>query len=64
VAGRRLVRVLDGGDGGLSWVAFSPDGALLATAGNSLTGRLWDTAKGTGPVASQWRPGPCGSGPG
>jgi uncharacterized caspase-like protein len=44
--GLRLVHTLRGDDGWMYDVAFSPDGALLATASGSGVIRLWDTETG------------------
>lgn len=41
-----LERVLHGEDGRIDTVAFSPDGALLASGSNDGTIRLWDPATG------------------
>jgi WD40 repeat protein len=41
-----LARTLTGHAGWVRGVAFSPDGALLATASTSRTARLWDPATG------------------
>jgi WD40 repeat protein len=44
-AGKRLAR-LDGHDGAVKTVAYSPDGKTIATGGADGTTRLWDAAKG------------------
>lgn len=44
---RGLVRTLAGHTNGVSHCAYSPDGALLATASNDRTARVWDAATGT-----------------
>ncbi len=41
------IRILRGHTGTVRGVAFSPDGALLATAAEDNTARIWDTTTGT-----------------
>jgi WD40 repeat protein len=42
----RAVRVLEGHTGEVNGVSFSPDGAILATAGDDNTTRLWKVETG------------------
>jgi WD40 repeat protein len=40
------LHTLQGGDGGIIFIEFSPDGSLLAASGTDQTIRLWNTASG------------------
>ncbi len=46
VASGQLLFRLEGHDGGVKTVAYSPDGKLIATGGNDHTIRLWDATTG------------------
>jgi NACHT domain/WD domain, G-beta repeat/Pentapeptide repeats (8 copies) len=53
IADGRTVRFLAGHTGAVLGVAFSPDGAQLATASDDATARLWDTATGAARLTLQ-----------
>jgi WD40 repeat protein len=46
VARRKRLLRLEGHTGGVNAIAFSPNGKMLATAGNDRTVRLWDSSTG------------------